>query len=102
MDASVRAAAVERCGGACEFCGSNGAGYPLEGDHLFGRKEVDHVTTLVMLCRVCHFNRTNNVPSAQANIRKALEWADKHGYGVTHGRLLARLGVQILKWGVKP
>jgi hypothetical protein len=75
---AIRAAVMERAGGACEVCG--GAG-PLDLHHAFGRIRVPQAkSNCVALCRRCHDELTRNYPTAA------------HWWGLM-SMLFARLGL---------
>lgn len=66
MDAAIYSAVAARANRCCEACGGSGWPHPLEADHFFGRPpRIDETEFHVwLLCRSCHYGKTNNRPSA--------------------------------------
>jgi len=90
---SIRAAAVERSGGACESCGE-WAGEAAHCDHFFGRGHVaESLETVWMLCPNCDLLKTNNKPSSAWWMREFRTHALIHGYADEVHRCNVRLEV---------
>jgi len=84
--AEVRAAVSARAGGRCESCGLEGITRPaplLEWDHAFGRARAESIETTWLLCGGpgrCHYQKTNNIPSARVWLERFTAHALAYGY----------------------
>lgn len=76
---AVRLAVEVRAKGSCEAC-ELASLHPLEMDHFYGRARSESVETCWMLCRGCHREKTENLPSRRhwdVEFRIHCRW---HGY----------------------
>lgn len=90
----IRNAVNARAGYLCECgCGRwfRGVGGAAQLDHFFGRARAQSVETCWRLREDCHFNKTNNSPSAGYWLEKFIEHCRKHGYAVELEQAEARL-----------
>ncbi len=93
---AIRFAVAERAHGKCECCGqflvfANGVSYS-EMDHFWGRaKAVQSAQNCWMLCRDCHYLKTNNDPSAAHWLNKYLDHSITHG----HSREASKAGSRL-------
>lgn len=88
---TIRAAVCKRAEGACEHCGAwvGLNGETGEADHFEGRsagRPQESVENVWLLCggvtkpNGCHFQRTNNNPSAAYWLEKFIGHCIKHGF----------------------
>ena len=91
MNLEVREAVIRRALWKCE-CGCGRAIPPGEVDHFFGRAKADEtVATCWVLTPRCHFEKTNNHPTAGEWLNRFVRHADRHGY--TDARNRAQLAL---------
>lgn len=92
--AAIREACEKRAEGFCEC----GCGIPLTGpgrraelDHFFGRRVPQSVRTCWLLTYQCHWEKTDNSPSAAYWLRRFIAHCGKHGYAEEISRASDRL-----------
>lgn len=78
---ALRIAVVTRAAGRCEACGDSVTTKTSEMDHVFGRARAEDFETVWMLCRPCHFAKTNALPSREAWLRRFHRHAERLGHG---------------------
>lgn len=78
---ALRLAALSRAGGRCEACGDEVGSKTAELDHFFGRARHEDIETVIVLCRPCHFAKTNSMPSRLAWLHRFRRHAERLGYG---------------------
>lgn len=78
--ATIYEAVAARAGGSCENCGGEFSSFaPAELDHMLGRgKAPQSVRNCWLICRLCHRDKTNNVPSAPYWFERMLRHARTH------------------------
>lgn len=89
MKSEIASAVLARAESCCEVCGSTWFGIEL--DHAEGRKVPDSVDTIWALCRDCHYQKTNSIPSAAWWLKKWAEHCQKHGYRASFEKAMRRL-----------
>lgn len=80
MNADVRAAVLARANGNCECCGISLVTFGGQLDHFEGRKVAETVENCWMLSVDCHYQKTQNIPSAAWWAGRFLKHQRKHGY----------------------
>lgn len=90
--ADIRAAVMERAGGACEICGAHETNLsPLELHHALGRVRARQAAeNCLASCRSCHRNITENRPSADVVLLNQAAVFGRLGLHGTVGLLLKR------------
>jgi len=93
MSPDVRAAVLRRAldsGALCECgCGEDLATFGGEVDHFFGKARDESAESCWVLTRDCHYQKTNNIPSAAWWLKSFIRHQRKHGLDVN--RALDRL-----------
>lgn len=97
----IREKVMARAGWACEAC-EQPVILPLEMDHFFGgslRRVMEAVETCWGLCRRCHRNKTDNLPSRAYWLERFIEHTRKFGYVDAAALASAKLEAQLLMKG---
>lgn len=92
MNKRVYESVAARANGRCEACGGSGMPFPLELDHFAGRKHASETEfNCWLLCRSCHFAKTNSRPDAAHWFRRFIAHCERRAFKVdpTNGHLLA-------------
>ncbi len=99
----LRALALERAKFLCEHCGRQATSGPeLEMDHFFGRRGLQSASTVWMLCRPCHRDKTRNEPATRYWLERFVAHCERHRYSSEMLRAEARLnGMVAVREGEK-
>lgn len=83
----VRALVMTRADGRCEACAfAFTALNPAELEHFFGKARGESLEACWALCKRCHREKTDSVPSARQWATWFIEHQKQHGYDTTQAR----------------